>query len=82
MKATFYKGVLLGAVVGSVTLIASAALAGTSVGVLNLGKRNLVNAPTQLRGSVNTGQLQLVNSSAGSAATGSLSASPKDTRRS
>jgi len=71
MKATFLKGVVLGAAVSSVTLIASAAFAGNGIGgVFNLGTTNTVNAPTQLRGSVNTGQLQVVNTNGGSGATG------------
>jgi len=71
MKATFLKGVALGAAVSSVTLVASAAFAGTGIGaVFNLGKTNAVNAPTQLRGSVNTGQLQVVNTNTGGLATG------------
>jgi hypothetical protein len=45
MKATFFKGVALGAAVSLVTLAATAAFAGTDVGkVFNLGEDNRANA--------------------------------------
>jgi hypothetical protein len=71
VKATFFKGVALGAVVGSLTLVGTAAVAGTGVGaVFNLGKTNTVNGTTALTGSTNGQQLHLVNTSTGSAAAG------------
>jgi hypothetical protein len=71
VKTTFFKGVALGAVVGSLTLVATAAVAGTGIGgVFNLGKTNTVNASSVLTGSTNGPQLHLVNSSALTAAAG------------
>ena len=53
MKPTF-KGIVLGATTGVLTLAATAALAGTGIGgVFNLGVDNTVDGQTQLRG--NTG---------------------------
>jgi hypothetical protein len=71
MKASFFKGVVLGAVVGGVTAISSIAFAGSGVGgVFNLGKTNGVNASTVLTGSTNGRQLSVRNNSTGSAAAG------------
>lgn len=71
MKATFLKGVALGAAVSSVTLIASAAFAGSGVGaIFNLGKYNAVNGTTELAGSTAGSQLNVVNTSNGASAAG------------
>jgi hypothetical protein len=71
MRATFLKGVALGAAVSSVTLVTSAAVAGNGVGkIFNLGQTNTVNQTTKLTGSTNGRQLSVVNSSSGAAATG------------
>jgi hypothetical protein len=71
MKATFFKGVALGAVVSSLTLVATAAVAGTGVGaVFNLGRTNTVNGSTALTGSTNGQQLRVVNTNAGGSAAG------------
>ena len=71
MKPTFLKGVALGALVGSMTLVATAAVAGTGVGgVFNLGKSNSVNGTTTLTGSTNGQQLKVVNTNTGSATAG------------
>ncbi len=71
MKTTFLKGVLLGSVVSSATLVASAAFAGSGVGaIFNLGKNNGVNATTALSGSTNGSQLSVINTNTGSGATG------------
>jgi hypothetical protein len=71
MKATFLKGVLLGAVVGSMTLVGTAAFAGTGVGgIFNLGKYNGVNGTTTLAGSTRGKQLSVVNTNSGAGATG------------
>jgi hypothetical protein len=71
VRATFFKGVFLGAAVASVTLVASAAFAGTGIGsVFNLGRTNAVNGSTVLQGSTNGQQLRVVNSNTGTAAAG------------
>jgi len=71
MKAMFFKGVVLGAMVASLTVVATAAVAGTSVGgVFNLGKTNSVNGSTVLSGSTNGQQLKVVNTNTGSSAAG------------
>jgi hypothetical protein len=71
VKATFVKGVILGSVVSVVSLLSSAAVAGTGVGgVFNLGKTNTVNATTTLTGATAGKQLQVTNTSAGTGATG------------
>jgi hypothetical protein len=71
MKATFLKGVLLGAVVSSVMLTATAAFAGSGIGgVFNLGRYNGVNGSTALGGSTAGSQLHITNVSNSSAATG------------
>jgi hypothetical protein len=71
VRPTFLKGVVLGAAVSSVTLVASAAFAGTGVGgIFNLGKYNPVNATTELAGSTNGNQLSVVNTSTGTNAAG------------
>ena len=72
MKTRFLQGVMLGAVVGGMTLVSTAALAGTGIGgALNLGRTNTVNASTVLRGSTNGQQFRVSNSaSTGSSTTG------------
>lgn len=71
MRGTFFKGVVLGAIVGSLTVVATAAVAGTGVGtVFNLGQSNRVNATSELTGTVNAAQLRVINANAGSTASG------------
>jgi hypothetical protein len=71
MKASFMKGVVLGSVVGTVVLFGTAAFAGGGVGaIFTLGKVNAVNATTELAGSTNGRQLDVVNTSTGSSASG------------
>jgi hypothetical protein len=71
VKTTFLKGVALGAVVASLTLVCTAAFAGTGVAaVFNLGKTNTVNGTSALSGSTNGQQLHVVNTNTGSAAAG------------
>jgi hypothetical protein len=72
MKTRFLKGVVLGAVVAGVTVMSTAALAGTGIGgVFNLGAANTVNSSTVLTGSTSGQQLRVVNNaSTGSGTTG------------
>lgn len=71
MKATFYKGIVLGSVVSLATLMGATAFAGTGVGGLfNLGQNNTVNGTTKLTGATAAGQLDVVNNSTGTGATG------------
>jgi hypothetical protein len=71
MKATFLKGVALGAAVSLVTLAATAAFAGTGVGkVFNLGEDNRVNARSQLEGSTPSAVLNVTNSDKSGSASG------------
>ncbi len=71
MRATFFKGTVLGAVVGSLTLVSTVAVAGTGVGgIFNLGQSNSVNATTTLTGATSGKQLQVTNSSTGVGAAG------------
>jgi hypothetical protein len=51
MRTGFLKGVVLGAIVSTLTLAASVALAGSGIGgVFNLGQPNTVNKTTTLTG--------------------------------
>ncbi len=62
MKTRFILGVVVGAVVGGMTLASTAALAGTAIGgVFNLGQTNTVNASTVLRGTTKGQQLRVAN---------------------
>ena len=71
MKATFYKGIVLGRVVSLATLMGATAFAGTGVGGLfNLGQNNTVNGTTKLTGATAAGQLDVVNNSTGTGANG------------
>ena len=71
MKPTFYKGVILGAIVAILTLAATAALAGNSIGaVFNLGKSNTADATSTLTGTTAGRQLQVTNKSTRVGATG------------
>ena len=71
MKATFLKGVVLGTAVAVVTLVASAAVAGTGVGkVFNLGESNRVNARSQLEGATPSAVLNVTNSDKSASASG------------
>ena len=67
MKGTFLKGVVLGACVSTMVLVAATAYAGTGIGgVFNLGKTNTVNATSTLQGS-SSKTLQVANSGSGPA---------------
>jgi hypothetical protein len=71
MRSNLRKTVVITTVLVGVAAATSTALAGTGVGgVFNLGKTNTVNAPTTLTGSTAGKQLQVTNTSTGSAATG------------
>ena len=72
MRAGFLKGVVLGAIVSTLTLGASVALAGSGIGgVFNLGRTNSVDKTTALTGaSSGTPQLQVTNTSAAAGASG------------
>ena len=62
MGKGFARGVVLGAVVSTVVLIAATALAGAGIGaVFNLGQLNTVNASTRLRGTVTHSMLSVTN---------------------
>jgi hypothetical protein len=83
VKTTFFKGVVLGAVVSVVTVMATAAFAGSGIGaVFNLGKGNIVNHQSALSGSTNDQELRILNSNTGDHAAGSALAWRKDVRRS
>jgi hypothetical protein len=63
MTKGFAHGVVAGALVCGVTLMSTAALAGTGVGgVFNLGTTNRANVATTLRGTTNGQQLRVSNS--------------------
>ena len=69
MKPTFYKGIVLGAAVSVLVLVASAAVAGTGVGgIFNLGVSNTVNGTSALSGVTPGAQLQVANTSTGATA--------------
>jgi hypothetical protein len=72
MKATFFKGVVLGSVVSLAMLTATAAFAGGGVGaIFNLGQVNAVNGQSRLTGSTGgASQLAVVNTSDAAGATG------------
>src|SRR5262245_894769 len=62
MKTPFLKGVAFGAMVAGLTVVSTAALAGTGIGsVFNLGTANRTNASTVLVGSTSGQQLRVVN---------------------
>ncbi|MDQ2984233.1 MAG: hypothetical protein M3R70_09975 [Actinomycetota bacterium] len=66
MKPTFYKGIVLGAVVSMLVLVASSAIAGTGLGgIFNLGESNTVDATSGLSGAVLGPQLQVTNNGTG-----------------
>ena len=71
VKATFFKGIVLGSVVSFAMLSATAAFAGSGVGaVFNLGKFNGVNNTTTLGGSTAGKQLNVVNTKNAPGSTG------------
>jgi hypothetical protein len=71
MKPSFYKGIVLGAAVAILVLVASTAVAGTGIGgIFNLGQTNTVNATSALSGASVGAQLQVTNSGIGSGAQG------------
>ena len=71
MKATFLKGVVLGAAVAMVTLVGSAAVAWTGVGkVFNLGESNRANARSQLEGATSSAVLNVTNTDKSATASG------------
>src|SRR6185369_6774389 len=62
MRSGFLKGAVLGAVVCGVTVMSTAAFAGTGIGgVFNLGRTNTINGSTVLQGSTRGQQLRVVN---------------------
>jgi hypothetical protein len=64
----FYKGVLLGAVVAVVVMMAGTALAGSGIGaVFNLGKANTANRTSYLSGAAKGKLLQVTNKGSGAA---------------
>lgn len=65
-RKDLFRGVVLGAVVSTVVLMAASAMAGTGIGaVFNLGRTNQVNATSTLKGA--TGKnLQVTNTGTGS----------------
>jgi len=66
-RRDLFRGVVLGAVVATLVLIAATALAGTGVGAtFNLGRTNTVDAQSILRGSVDQRSLQITNTGSGS----------------
>ena len=69
VRRDLFKGVVLGAVVSTVVLMAATAMAGTGIGaIFNLGKTNTVNAASTLKGATSASgrNLQLTNTGAGS----------------
>jgi hypothetical protein len=65
-RKDLFRGVVLGAVVSTVVLMAASAMAGTGIGaVFNLGQTNQVNATSTLRGSSGK-TLQVTNTGTGS----------------
>jgi hypothetical protein len=61
-----FKGVVLGVTVSTIIMLATAAVAGTGIGgVFNLGKTNIVNAPSYLRGKTGGKNLQITNTGSG-----------------
>jgi hypothetical protein len=71
MKPSFYKGIVLGAVVSMLVLATTAAVAGTGIGgIFNLGQTNTVNATSALSGASVGPQLQVTNTGTGSGAQG------------
>jgi hypothetical protein len=68
---TFFKGVILGAAVAMVTLVASAAFAGTGVGkIFNLGEDNRVNSRSQLEGTAPSALFSVTNANKSASASG------------
>src|SRR2546421_2052743 len=71
MKAAFYRGIVLGAAVSILVLVATVALAGTGIGgIFNLGQTNTVDATSALSGASVGPQLRVTNSGTGSGAQG------------
>lgn len=72
MRSGFSKGVVMGAVVCGMTVMSTAAFAGTGIGgVFNLGRTNTINGSTVLAGSTRGQQLSVVNNArTGSGITG------------
>ena len=68
MGRGFVKGVAVGAVVATVVLIATSAVAGTGIGgVFNLGKTNSVDASSTLTGAAGSKMLTITNKGPGPA---------------
>jgi len=66
MRATMFRGAVVGGLAGTLCAAGAVALAGTGVGaVFNLGKTNSVNAQSTLTGSTADPQLQVENSGNG-----------------
>jgi hypothetical protein len=65
-RGDFFKGVVLGATVSAIVLVATSAIAGTGIGgVFNLGKTNSVDAQNTLKGATSAKTLQLTNIGSG-----------------
>jgi hypothetical protein len=76
MRATFFKGSVVGGVAGTLMAAATVAVAGNGIGgVFNLGVSNTVDANTELRGNVASPnpQLRVVNTGSGPAVQGESS---------
>ena len=67
MRQPFFKGVVLGAVVASVVLMAGTALAGGVGGVFSLGRTNAVSRTSSLVGTTSGRMLQVTNKGTGQA---------------
>jgi hypothetical protein len=65
-RGDLLKGVVLGAIVSTIILLGTAAVAGTGIGgVFNLGKTNAVNAQSALKGSTGAENLKITNTGSG-----------------
>jgi hypothetical protein len=68
MHKDLFRGIVLGSVVATVTMIAASAIAGTGIGaIFNLGETNRVNAPTLLTGISTNRLLRVTNNGTGQA---------------
>jgi hypothetical protein len=67
MKATFFKGAVVGGIAGALCAAATVALAGTGIGgIFNLGVDNTVDGQTLLRGNTGSNPQLRVNNQQGS----------------
>jgi hypothetical protein len=68
MRKDLFRGVVLGSVVATVTMIAASAIAGNGIGaIFNLGQTNRVNTSTLLTGTTAGRMLRVTNSGTGEA---------------